>query len=247
MEQLTSHPHIVNIYAHCANTVLSEYAGQELDEIIYFGNNLANNRTIATTQLDRVNLTLQAVKGLEALHQLGVAHADIQPKQFLVGADNNSNVLVKLNDFNRCRFVLVHNASQGEPCPFAIPSSPEASRSPEEYKITSPNKTLTVAIDMYSFGHVLYGILTGKDIDVYENPQKTFALLTPAMYREQVSKGMHPKVSKDIFQSEGFGDDVLLNILDQVYTHDPQKRATSKQIRMELENVYEKLLLLQRE
>jgi len=247
MEQLTSHPNIVNIYAHCANTVLSEYVGRELDEIIYFGNNLTNSMTIATTQLDRVHLALQAVKGLEALHQLGVAHADIQPKQFLVGADNNSNVLVKLNDFNRCRFVLVHNTSEEEPCPFAIPSSPGASRSPEEYKTTSPNKTLTVAIDMYSFGHVLYGILTGKDIDVYENPQKTFALLTPAMYREQVSKGIHPKVSKDIFQSEGFGDDALLNVLGRVYELEPKKRATSQQIRIELENVYKKLLLLQRE
>jgi serine/threonine protein kinase len=182
-----------------------------------------------------------------------VAHADVQPKQFLVSRNNRSNnqhnhLNVKLNDFNRCRFVLARNDSSSveaeTSCPFIIPSSPGASRSPEEYSKTTKN--LTVAIDMYSFGHVIYGILTGKDIDIFDttHPQyeKLISALTPSTYRERVARGEHPTINKDTFRSEGAGDDVLLQLLDQVYKLNPKERATSRQVREKLERVHEQLL-----
>jgi len=243
MEQLTSNPNVVNIYGHCANTVLAEYIGRELHEVIY--NTEFQKKA---TQVDRVHIALQAIKGLEAIHTLGVAHADVQPKQFLISRNSNGICIVKLNDFNRCRFVLVRNdtstaVNNATSCPFTIPSSPGLSRSPEEYSMTTKN--LTVAIDMYSFGHVLYGILTGKDIDVFDttHPQyeKLISSLTPSTYRERVAAGKHPTIDRDTFVSQGVGDDTLLQLLDQVYALHPEERATSQQVRDQLEHVYEQL------
>ncbi|VEU33729.1 unnamed protein product [Pseudo-nitzschia multistriata] len=137
----------------------------------------------------RLELALQASKAVAELHQSDVIHADITANQFLVigttGASNpiegdydggnDYGIRIKINDFNRCRFVpqqrnnstatdLVSDGSEGrvlhegaKKCTIRISSSPGTYRSPEEYS----DRELTTQMDVFSLGHVLYEIWTG--------------------------------------------------------------------------------------
>ena len=62
------------------------------------------------------------VEGLPA-----IAHTDISPYQFVI-----SRGLVKLNDFNRARF-LPWNEKKDEVCTYDVGNNPGKNRSPEEY------------------------------------------------------------------------------------------------------------------
>ena len=44
MERLSSSPYIVEIYGYCANSVLTEYVGQTLDDLIYEDDNVRDGK-----------------------------------------------------------------------------------------------------------------------------------------------------------------------------------------------------------
>jgi serine/threonine protein kinase len=270
MERLTHHPNVVDIYGYCGNTVMTEYVGQTLDEILYPPNpylkkmrNKDNPLQIPAsgasrdTQLKRVQLALDAAKGMAALHgdaQIlpgGIAHADIQSKQFVVD-DSVSPPVVKINDFNRCRFVAVNTTKishsppdrgnvDGNACLFQIPSAPGRSRSPEEYN----EENLSVQLDVYSLGHIFFGILTGKE--PYEAELKGIRKNSIGV-RDRVKRGEAPSLFDKVrgvplFQSEGMGDEAIHYVMDQSYIKDPEDRITAQGIVYYLEPVLRKLLL----
>jgi len=152
-----------------------------------------HQRSISSSSLSltkRLDWALQASKAIADLHRSDIIHADITTKQFLVvlqnedsnipdkgsGRDNDKNNTsrIKINDFNRCRFVprrqrnisntdtannSIMNSTWREstdPCKIRIPSAPGKYRSPEEYS----DKPLTPQMDVFSLGHVLYEIWT---------------------------------------------------------------------------------------
>ena len=136
----------------------------------------------------RIDWALQASRAVADMHQMDVIHADITTKQFLIisttgdplNGGNHSlehDVQIKINDFNRCRFVPRRRKPQGnetnieranttstksawgeasDKCTVQIPSAPGSYRSPEEYS----GAELTAQMDVYSLGHVLYEIWT---------------------------------------------------------------------------------------
>jgi hypothetical protein len=136
MERLTSSPYIVSIYAYCGNSVLTEFVGADLEEIILKVSQSSNDNALFPTRATpegRLRLALDVARGISAIHSvqgIPIIHADIQTKQFLVDGHGR----VKLNDFNRCRFIP-HRNTTGEPCEVRIPTAPGATRSPEEYEI----------------------------------------------------------------------------------------------------------------
>jgi len=152
---------------------------------------LSSTESLTLSLAKRLDWALQASKAIAAMHRSDVIHADITTKQFLVVGgrevvDNTSNnensndydiVRIKINDFNRCRFVPRRQQSQhnqtatgltvdasarsswnssAERCTIQIPSAPGSYRSPEEYS----DKVLTPQMDVFSLGHVLYEIWT---------------------------------------------------------------------------------------
>jgi serine/threonine protein kinase len=80
--------------------------------------------------------------------------------------NSQHQLILKINDFNRCRFIPFKTDSNAtstihgnEKCPIRIPTAPGLYRSPEEYA----GRNLTEQIDMFSLGHVLFEIWTGTE------------------------------------------------------------------------------------
>lgn len=222
MERLTASPHVVSIYGHCGNTVLTEHLPRGLDAIIYNNGDKKQNETVATRQtpLGRLRLALDVARGVAAIHDLEggpIIHADIQAKQFLVDPQG----VVKLNDFNRCRFMAHHNES-GIPCTLTIPSAPGGSRSPEEYLY----RDLTEKLDIFSTGHVLYGILTGV---------KPWDELWGSQIKKLVKAGRKPPILDKKYLQIGTSDASLANLIDLAYEFDPQDRISASKLVSELE------------
>jgi serine/threonine protein kinase len=112
-----------------------------------------------------------------------IAHADITLGQFI-----SVNGTIKLNDFNRARFIA-WNQTSDQPCPYSILNNPGIMRSPEEYKYEPQTEKVSlrvalekltstalysynnyallthisfyalIQVDVYSFGNVLYVLL----------------------------------------------------------------------------------------
>jgi serine/threonine protein kinase len=188
MEKLTSSPHIVSMYAHCGNSILTEYIPVDLNVVINWKND--HGFPTRSTPEGRLKLALGVAKGIEALHNIEggpVIHADVSSTQFMVDRKGN----IKLNDFNRCRFLPYNNVT-GEVCDVRIPTAPGTSRSPEEYEF----KALNEKVDIYSVGNVIYEILTGEE---------PWAKEKPLVAQENVKAGEIPAIDEDI---------ILLNSTD---------------------------------
>lgn len=270
MELLASSHHLVPIYGYCANTVLTRSISHSLDDVIYarekervktwsphggyktkpkieswMGKD-ADGELLATreTELGRVRLALGVFRGLMDLHEgvgyknakgkevewLPIIHADLQAKQYLV---DSATGMIYLNDFNRCRFVTKKdsNATDNhlESCPVHIPTSPGSSRSPEEYD----SAPLSEKLDVYSAGNILYGIITGER--PWDNERGKHI-------KASIQRGDRPEVDEAIHNRIGSVDWELTKLLDRVYEGDPEKRASAKEVVIELENLLEKLL-----
>jgi serine/threonine protein kinase len=219
LERLTSSPNIVDIYGFCGNTLLTEFVSKTLKDVVKQDEE-DENTTVAetyptrTTPEGRLRLALDVARGLEAIHSIPggpIIHADIQAEQFLVTSDGT----VKLNDFNRCRFMPTNNIT-GRPCPIRIPQAPGKDRAPEEYK----EEALDEKMDVYSVANVFYNIITG------EMPWSSWSTLEA---KKMVKKGVIPFIPEE-FREPGSLDMVLTNLTERAYINDPRDRISAARL-----------------
>lgn len=203
MERLTAAPNVVDIYGFCGNTVLTEQAMMGLDQRVKQGP-LSIDQTL--------QWALGAARGIAALHSLDIIHADVQTQQFLI----NSQGIIKINDFNRCRFVPRNNTSLAI-CPIGIPSAPGLWRSPEEYS----GQRLVPAMDVYSLGNVLHELLVGH---------RPFHGLGATQLKRNVQNGVRPEIvtHNDLSQK-------LADLIYQCLAHDVDQRIQADKLVRELE------------
>ena len=229
MERLTSAPNIVDIYSFCGNSVLTEYVGSDMHKVLYHTDEkgrISDKVTITQrSDKEKLQLAIDVTRGVAALHEVEggpIVHADIADKQFLV--DDNGRV--KLNDFNRCRF-MGHKTTTNEKCSFRIPSAPGRHRSPEEYE----DEELTEQLDVYSTAHVLYGILTGEE---------PWSELPSSQVKRAVKRGTKPTFD-DKFRKPGTTDAILASLIDKAYDRDPELRISAPDLVAQLELALQKL------
>jgi mitogen-activated protein kinase kinase kinase 7 len=178
----------------------------------------------------RVQWAVDVAKGVQALHEIEggpIVHADIQAKQFLVSPTTGR---VKVNDFNRCRFMGQRIGDKpSSPCPFRIPSAPGKMRAPEEYKYDP----LTEKLDIYSVANILYSLLT---------KQRPWEDLSQAETKQFIKKGKIPKiwVADDIIMPDPLKE-ALVHINERAYQLDPRKRISAAEMAEELGKVLEQL------
>ncbi len=221
MERLTSSPYVVSIFGFCGNTVLTQHGGMTLDEYIFEDVKVVEKYN-RNTQQGKLRLALEVMKGVQSLHGIPdgpIVHADIQAKQFLFDPEDGR---IRINDFNRCRF-LPKNNSTGEICKLKIPSAPGSNRSPEEYELMKIDEK----IDIYSTANVLYGILTG---------QKPYESKMRREIRKNVMDGVIPHIDEE-FRVPGTVDAVLVEIIENTYSRDPEKRWSASTVVNKLESL----------
>lgn len=209
----------------------------------------------------RLQLSLQASKAIESLHRNDIIHADLTAKQFLLvnqvahreekehdKMDGRLSFSVKINDFNRCRFVPrktkpdndtrvddkhalspTPTNSSSSTCTIQIPSAPGLYRSPEEYT----GKKLTKQIDIFSLGHILYEIWFGespwKDIGGRRVRDMVQDGTLPQGLQSVLDKGKKNDVAQDFDLNLAMG-----GLISRCYEVHPAKRITASQLVEEL-------------
>ena len=115
MERLTKSPRIIDIYAHCALTVVVEAMKKELEEYAVPGSGLMKQEELHDeddvkpqnefTPTQKLKFSLEMAEGLADLHGFEggvIVHDDVQLCQWLHDKDGK----LKLGDFNRAEVML---------------------------------------------------------------------------------------------------------------------------------------------
>lgn len=221
MERLTSSPFVVDIFGYCGNSVLTEYIATSLQDIISDKWNRTLSYPSRLTSKGRIELALGTAEGVKALHEIDggpIVHADLQAQQFLVTPAGR----VKINDFNRCRFVAQNNVT-GKPCSFRIPTAPGRARAPEEYDF----QELSEKIDIFSLANVFHYILSGED---------PWADWSTIEVKTTVMQGIKPFATEE-FREKGTTDEKLQNITLRAYELDPGKRIDAASLVRDLKKL----------
>jgi eukaryotic-like serine/threonine-protein kinase len=155
-----SHPNILTIHdidsVDGVQFIVMEYVpGKSLD------------RLIGRKGLDvpeALHYSIQVVDGLSAAHRAGIVHRDLKPSNIMV----NPNGRIKLLDFGLAKLTEPSTDGQGETRSMAIDEQPRTAEgtivgtvnymSPEQAEA----KAVDARSDIFSFGSVLYEMITGR-------------------------------------------------------------------------------------
>lgn len=229
MERTTSSSHIMDMFAYCGHTSFGELAEGSVSDMIW-----PETGGCDVPMKDRLDVALHIAKGLMDFHfpsyndgtkinrvqKVAMAHTDITPSQFLF-----VNGRIKLNDFNRCRFIARRN--NGKACPFRVGSNPGKFRSPEEYAYEKE----TEKIDVYSMGNIFYSLLT--ELWPFEKTKTKKA-------QDAVLHGERPPIEAGLNTSDPHVQ-IMLSAMDMCWTYNPSERPSSKEVVTYMEEEIAKL------
>jgi serine/threonine protein kinase len=333
LNTLTSSQYVTDLYGYCGNSILTEFATQDLSHALNKNNkindserrrkikdanrvvraneykeslhhNIYDNNYNSTDTIDdkkesdddnkesdstnnsngipkfsamasssssplsltrRLDWALQVSKAVADLHRSDIIHADITSKQFLVNWDNDSNetAQIKINDFNRCRFVprrqQNHTASTAMNSTSTInidtamnsttTMNSTWSKRTDICKIRIPSapgkyrspeeysdKPLTTQMDVYSLGHVLYEIWTSG-----QNPwndvgaKRIKNMVMDGSLPVELKKIEDDDVDASVEKKSFEADDRAFGLLiRECYRVDPERRITAEGLVEEL-------------
>lgn len=215
IERLTASDNIPDIYASCINAAIVDYSpdGDLEQHVLKDGEHYKNYNS-----LEKLEFATQVASAIADVHEAGIAHTDIAPKQFLL-----LNGKYMLTDFNRCR-LLKWNRYENRTCAFSVPKNPGKGRSPEEYEY----KVLTRAIDVYSMGNVFYYMLMGF---------KYFDGVKTQKAQKRVMKGERPELSSEVLRSRDLAIQAIVRAMQLSQAQEPADRPTAREVSQYLLNV----------
>ncbi|MDX1581971.1 MAG: protein kinase [Thermoanaerobaculia bacterium] len=117
-----------------------------------------------------VEISLQALAGLNALHEMGVIHRDISPENIMITQDYQENLLCKVIDFGIAKQLSEGESGQGLTQTGMFLGKLKYA-SPEQAGFLKEGEQLDARSDLYSFGIVMYEMLAGRAPFVSTNPQ----------------------------------------------------------------------------
>jgi serine/threonine protein kinase len=235
MERLTASPWVVNIYALCGMSVITEYAGKELADVAKHLN--------ASQRLD---FAVKVAQGIADVHSIdgdnkndnddggrvrpSLVHNDLNLANLRLTRDNRP----VLNDFNICIFLMKHNET-GETCPFASHFPNPQWRGPEEqvyseYESDTHPPIVTEKIDVYALGNVLYRLAVGASPWKRPGSKKLSREEKDETARLKRTNGTLPAIPDDIVNSPDPAIQALLQAMHLCYRFDPLKRPTAAQV-----------------
>ncbi|EGC33816.1 hypothetical protein DICPUDRAFT_36122, partial [Dictyostelium purpureum] len=192
------HPNIVKLFYTFQDEInlyfILEYCpnGDLLDQI-----KIAGCFQISVAQFYAAEILI----ALEYLHSRGIAHRDLKPENILLGKNKH----LKLSDFGSAKVLGLDNKSRsGSFCGTAEYVCPEL----------LTEKSAGKQADIWSFGCLLYQLVSGKLPFKGFNEYQTFLLIT-----------------KREFQFPDNFDATCCNLVDQLLNLDPYKRPTIAEIK----------------
>lgn len=118
-------------------------------------------------------LSLQVLDGLQAIHRQGVVHRDISPENVMITFDDEDNERVKIIDLGIAKQWTNETDDQTKTGMFV---GKWKYCSPEHLGMLKPDERIDGRADLYSYGIVLYELLTGQVPFVADSPHR-FLLL----------------------------------------------------------------------
>jgi len=139
-----------------------------------------------------LEVAIQSLQGLQALHQMGVIHRDISPENIMITLDHQEKLLCKVIDFGIAKQLSDEGTGQGLTQTGMFLGKLKYA-SPEQAGFLKEGETLDARSDLYSFGIVLYEMLAGRAPFLSTNPQ-SYILKHATEKPEPISK-INPAVN----------------------------------------------------
>ena len=238
-ERLSKSKYILPLYSYCGFVMILPYERKGTFEYNLKKSHRDNNdngggwKSMSSNQ--RLKYALDAANGLADVHDIGVVHADLTIKQYLVQNDDT----LQLNDFNRAIMIqrnttisslssITNTKNNHHHCTFVMTHNYGTTRAPEEYK----HHPQTISVDVWSLGSIIHHILTGN---------KVWRELKKDKAQQSVIDGKLPRISSVILNSTDLVDVLLMKARDMCYIYDPWKRASARQVATFLHEGWKKL------
>ena len=111
-------------------------------------------------------VAVQALKGLDAIHRAGIVHRDVSPENLMITRDDEGNERVKIIDLG----IAKSSAADDNKTKTGIFVGKWKYCSPEHLGMLPAGERIDGRADLYSFGIVLYEMLTGVPPFVADTP-----------------------------------------------------------------------------
>src|ERR671912_976132 len=108
-----------------------------------------------------VEISVQALQGLDHLHSMGLIHRDISPENIMLSQDSKGKLVVKVIDFGIAKQLAEGDGGQGLTQTGMFLGKLKYA-SPEQAGFLKEGEHLDPRSDLYSFGIVLYEMLAGR-------------------------------------------------------------------------------------
>ncbi|HYM61211.1 MAG TPA: serine/threonine-protein kinase [Thermoanaerobaculia bacterium] len=108
-----------------------------------------------------VEISIQALTGLEHLHSMGLIHRDISPENIMLSQDHHGKLLVKVIDFGIAKQLAEGESGQGLTQTGMFLGKLKYA-SPEQAGFLKEGEHIDPRSDLYSFGIVMYEMLAGR-------------------------------------------------------------------------------------
>lgn len=108
-----------------------------------------------------VEISIQALQGLDHLHSMGLIHRDISPENIMLSQDHHGKLLVKVIDFGIAKSLAEGESGHGLTQTGMFLGKLKYA-SPEQAGFLKEGEHIDPRSDLYSFGIVMYEMLAGR-------------------------------------------------------------------------------------